>query len=126
MTDTSRRTLLRASAFGLLLAPLTSVRAAFAATTSLYSRSRFTKLTNARFTLSSTAGTWTVTLVKVSDLAGAPRRADNRFCLTFTSAAAGPVQGSYLLKRSGFTETELFVVPSDPARQTHQVIVNRV
>jgi hypothetical protein len=126
MTDTSRRTLLRAGAFGALLAPLVSVRTAFAAaTTNLYSRSRFSKLQNAKFSLVSGTSTWTVTLVKISDLAGAPSGADNRFGLTFASSTAGPAQGSYTLKRSGFTSTVLFVVP-DATRRNYEATINRV
>ena len=127
MTGTSRRTLLRAGAFGALLAPLVSVRTAFAATTTnLYSRSRFTKLVNAKFSLVAGTSTWPVTLVSIADLPEAPRGDDNRYGLTFASSVAGPPQGTYILKRSGFTATELFVVPSDAGRRTHQATVNRV
>lgn len=127
MTDTSRRTLLRAGALGALLAPLVSVRSAFAAaTTNPYSRSRFTKLQNAKFSLLGEASSWSVTLLSITDLAGAPRGDDNRYALTFQSAVAGPPQGSYTLQRGGFTPTLLFVVPSDSARRTYQAIVNRV
>lgn len=127
MTDTSRRTLLRAGVFGALLAPLVSVRTAFAAaTTNLYSRSRFTKLVNAKFSLVTGTSTWSVTLVSISDLAGAARGDDNRYSLTFGSSVAGPTQGTYTLQRSGFTPTTLFVVPSDSARRTYQAIINRV
>lgn len=127
MTDTSRRVLLRAGAFGVLLAPLVSVRTALAAaTTSPYSRSRFSKLQNAKFSLLGETSTWSVTLVSITDLAGAPSGDDNRYGLTFQSAVAGPPQGSYTLQRSGFTPTTLFVVPSDSARRTYQAIINRM
>jgi hypothetical protein len=126
MTDTSRRTLLRVGAFGAVLAPLASVRTAFAATTTnLYARSRFTKLQKARFSMVEGTTTWSVTLVSVSDLAGAPRNDDNRYGLTFTSSVSGPAQGSYTFQRSGFAPTTLFVVPSDASRRTYEAIVNR-
>jgi len=126
MTDTSRRTVLRAGAFGVLLAPLASVRTAFAAgTVNLYSRSRFRFLLKAKFALVSGTSTWAVTLVKVSDLAGAPKGDDGRYGLTFSSATPGPPQGSYSLNRNGFAATEFFVVP-DATGRTYQAIVNRV
>ena len=57
MTDTTRRVLLRASAFGVLVAPFASVRTALAAvTTNLYTRSRFAPLLNCLAV--STAGWW--------------------------------------------------------------------
>jgi hypothetical protein len=127
MTDTSRRTLLRAGAFGALLAPLVSVRTAFAAaTTNLYSRSRFTKLVNAKFSLVTGTSTWPVTLLSVTDLAGARRGDDNRYALTFRSSVTGPTQDTYTLQRNGFSPTTLFVVPSDPERRTYQAIINRM
>jgi hypothetical protein len=127
MTDTSRRSLLRAGAFGALLAPLVSVRTAFAAaTTNPYSRSRFTKLQNATFSLADGTGTWSVVLLSTTDLDGAPRGDDNRYALTFRSSVVGPPQGSYTLQRNGFTATTLFVVPSDSTHRTYQAIVNRV
>lgn len=125
MTDTSRRTLLRVGAFGALLAPLASVRTAFAAaTTALYTRSRFTPLLNKAFTLVDTSGSWSVVLTQVSDLAHAAKGDNKRFGLTFRASVAGPPQGTYTLKRGGFTSTTLFVVPSDAGRRTYQAIVN--
>jgi hypothetical protein len=38
---------------------------------------------------------------------------------------AGPPQGTYLLRRAGFTTTTLFVVPSDASCHTYQAIINR-
>lgn len=125
MTDTSRRALLRAGALGVLAAPFVPTEFAAAAATSLYSRSRFKKLVNAKFTLTGAGGTFTVTLARVSDLPGAAAGADNAFGLTFTTPQGGPAQGTYTIKRSGFTATQLFLVPSDAARHTHQAIVNR-
>ena len=124
MTTTSRRSLLRAGTLGAILATLVPARYA-AATTNLYSRSRFRKLKGTTFTLRSTTASWSVTLAGVSDLPGAPSGADNAFGLTFRSARGGPPQGTYTLVRSGFTATTLFVVPSDAARLTLQAVVNR-
>jgi hypothetical protein len=126
MTETSRRALLRACAFGVVVAPFASVRTAFAAgTTNLYARSRFTPLRNKAFQLTGATGTWSMTLTLVSDLANAAPGDNNRFGLTFSSSAAGPQQGTHTLRRSGFTSMELFVVPSDSNRRTYQAIVNR-
>jgi hypothetical protein len=127
MTTTSRRNLLRAGIVSTALAPLSHVWSAVAAgTTDLYSRARFKPLVGKSFTLSSTAGSWSVTLSGIYDLAGARKGADNAFGLTFRSSAGGPGHGTYRLSRSGFTTTTLFVVPSDVGRHYLQVIVNRV
>jgi hypothetical protein len=126
MTETSRRALLRAGAFGVLVAPFTSVRAAFAAaTTNLYTRSRFTPLVNKTVKFVGPTGSWSMTLSRISDLPHAARGDNYRFGLTFGSPAAGPPQGSYTLQRSGFTSTTLFVVPSDPGRTTYEGVINR-
>jgi hypothetical protein len=118
MTDTSRRTLLRASALGVILAPLVPAWIAPAdAATNLYTRSRFMRLRKKRFTLVDSTGRWRVTLVKVSG-------DDRCFNLTFRSTTAGPPQGTYTLKRPGFAATTLFVVPS-PQRRTYQAVINR-
>jgi hypothetical protein len=126
MTETSRRALLRAGAFGAVAAPFASVRTAFAATTTnLYTRSRFTPLRKATFKLAGATGTWSVTLSAVSDLPHAAPGDNYRFGLTFQSSVVGPPQGTYTLQRSGFTSTTLFVVPSDASRQTYQAVINR-
>lgn len=127
MTDTTRRALLRASAFGVLVAPLASVRTAFAAaTTNLYTRSRFSPLINKSFTLVGATGSWSVVLTQVSDLPQAAKGDNQRFGLTLRSSVSGPPQDTYTLKRGGFTSTTLFVVPSDATRRTYQAIINRV
>lgn len=127
MTDTSRRTLLRAGALGALVSPLLPVGAAFAARPSdPYVRSRFDRLVGATFTLVAHDDTWSVTLLRVGDLPGAPPGDDHRFGLTLSSPAAGPPQGSHTLQRRGFTPTTLFVVPSDPERRTYEAVVNRL
>jgi len=126
MTETSRRALLRAGAFGVVVAPFASVRTAFAAaTTNLYTRSRFTPLLNKAFTLTGATGSWSVTLTQVSNLPQAASGDNYRFGLTFRTSVAGPPQGTFTLKRAGFTSTTLFVVPSDAGRRTYQAIVNR-
>lgn len=126
MTETSRRAVLRAGAFGVVVAPFASVRTAFAAaTTNLYTRSRFKPLINATFKLVDTTGSWSMTLSQVNDLPNAASGDNYRFGLTFRSSAAGPPQGTYTLRRSGFTSTTLFVVPSDASRRTYQAVINR-
>lgn len=126
MTETSRRTLLRASALAVLAAPFVTMRPASAAQSNdLYARERFSKLKNATFRLADSSGTWQVTLGQVYDLPGAPAGDRRRFGLTFHAATTGPVQGSYTLSRNGFTPTPLFVVPSDAQRRTYEAVINR-
>ena len=124
MTDISRRGLLGAGAFGLVLGPVVSVPVAAAATRDLYVRSRFTPLLNKGFTLNAKTGIWRVTLTEVADLAHPASGARHCFALTFRCRGVGPTQGSYSLRRSGFTSTTLFVVPSDAARRTYQAVIN--
>jgi hypothetical protein len=126
MTDISRRGLIGAGAFGLVLGPVVSGPGAVAATRAqdLYVRSRFTPLLGKAFTLNAKTGIWRVTLSEVADLAhpaSGPRRC---FALTFRCRGVGPTQGSYSLRRSGFTSTTLFVVPSDAGRRTYQAVIN--
>jgi hypothetical protein len=127
MTETSRRTLLRVGAIGVVLAPFASARTAFAAVTTargLYTRSRFTQLRGASFRLVGANGSWPVTLSRVSDLPHTRRGDKLCFGLTFRTKVAGPPQGSYVLRRSRFKSTTLFVVPSDANRRIYQAVVN--
>lgn len=125
MTHLSRRTLLGAGAAGVAMAVLAAPDA-FAATSRarLYSRGRFVRLRRRAFRITDHTGTWTVRLAAVSDLPLAGTGATDSFTLTFRSAAAGPPQGTYLLRRPGFASTRLFLVPSDVARRTYQAVVN--
>lgn len=126
MTYTSRRSLLRGGVLGVALAPLApSWFAPATAAGSLYSRPRFTRLLKARFTMVGHGGRWRVTLVRVRDLPGAPRGDRKRFNLTFRTAVPGPPQGTYRVKRYGFTTTTLFLVPSDVTRRTYHAVINR-
>jgi hypothetical protein len=128
MTDISRRGLLGAGAFGLVLGPVVSGPLAAAGATTgtqdLYVRSRFTPLLGKAFTLNAKTGIWRVTLTEVADLAHPASGARHCFALTFRCSGAGPTQGSYSLRRSGFTSTTLFVVPSDAGRRTYQAVIN--
>lgn len=126
MTDISRRRLLGAGAFGLVLGPVVSgpLAAATTRTQDLYVRSRFTPLLGKAFTLNAKTGIWRVTLTEVADLAHPASGARHCFALTFRCRGVGPTQGSYSLRRSGFTSTTLFVVPSDAARRTYQAVIN--
>jgi hypothetical protein len=126
MTETSRRGLLLAGASAVLLAPFASARAATAAVPAkgLYTRSRFKPLRSKSFTLVGPTRSWRVRLTRVSDLPHA-RRGDTRsFGLTFRAKVAGPPQGTYVLRRSRFTSTTLFVVPSDASRRIYHAVVN--
>ena len=125
-TRTSRRTLMRAGAIGSILAPLVpSWFAPASAGPALYTRGRFARLLKARFTLVGAGRQWRVTLAKVSDLPGAPHGDSKRFNLTFHCSVTGPPQGTYRLKRPGFTTTTLLLVPSDATRRTYQAVINR-
>ena len=125
MIHPSRRTLLRASAFGVVAAPFISIGSATAARAeNLYSRPRFVSLAGAKFTLVDATGSWSLTLTQVGDLPGTAAGDPARFGLTFQAAIAGPPQGTYTLRRPGFTSTILFVVPSDATRRTYQAVVN--
>lgn len=125
MTHLSRRTLLGAGAAGVAMAVLAAPDA-FAATSQarLYRRGRFLRLRRKAFRITAHTGTWTLRLTEVSDLPLAGTGATDSFTLTFRSADAGPLQGTYLLRRPGFASTMLFLVPSDEARRTYRAVVN--
>lgn len=127
MTETSRRTLLRAGVVGLFAVPFSWSGAAFGEGTraSRYSRSRFALLLGSSFRLVDGTASWRVRLTAVGDLPNALPGDDDRFSVTLRRASAGPPQGTYTLQRAGFTPTLLFVVPSDASRRTYQVVVNR-
>jgi hypothetical protein len=125
MTHISRRGLLGAGALGIALAPFASAGAASAAPANLYTRARFRLLRNRTVTIANTTTAWPVTLTQISDLPPAAKGDNYRFGLTFRSATAGPPQGTYLLRRAGFTTTSLFLVPSDASCRTYQAIINR-
>ncbi len=120
MTDLSRRTLLKAGALTLMLAPLT-----FAPVTNLYVRSRFGPLLNRPFDVFDDVHAASMTLIHISDLPGGRADDDDAFALTFRASAAGPPQGTYSLKRPGFATTPLFLVPDEAGLLTYQAIINR-
>lgn len=128
MTETSRRTLLRAGVLGLVAAPVAAAGSAFGADTSLsrYRRSRFTPLLGSPFRLVDATGSWRVRLTDIDDLPHAAPGDEDRFSITLSSATGGPPQGTYTLRRSRFTPTRLFVVPSDARRRTYEVVINRL
>jgi hypothetical protein len=128
MTETSRRALLVASAWGVVAAPFVGAAGAFAAATTkrdLYARDRFTSLRRKTFRLEGAGRHWRVRLTKVGNLANCHKSDPHAFSLTFRSGSAGPPQGSYLLRRAGFRPTTLFLVPSDADRRTYEGVVFR-
>jgi uncharacterized protein DUF6916 len=128
MTSTTRRALMRTTALGAALAPLFLAPGADAAATTrrdLYSRTRFTALRRKAFRLEGAGRHWRVKLTKVGNLPSCRRKDDHAFSLTFRTSAAGPEQGSYVLRRAGFRPTTLFLVPSDSGRRTYQAVVFR-
>jgi hypothetical protein len=120
MTDLSRRSLLKAGALTVMLAPLT-----FVPTTNLYARSRFGPFLNQTFDVSDDVRSASMTLTRISDLAGGTPDDDDAFALTFRASAAGPPQGTYSLNRPGFARTLLFLVPDGASLLTYQAIINR-
>jgi len=128
MTSTTRRSLIRAGALAVALAPLLAVPEVYAAVTTrrdLYSRTRFSPLRHKTFRLEASGRHWRVKLTKVSNLANCKKQDPHAFSLTFRAGSAGPEQGSYLLQRSGFKATTLFLVPSDRERRTYQAVIFR-
>ena len=126
MAELTRRSLLGASALGVGVALFGSPPSAIAAVSSarLYTRTRFTPHLRKSFKLTSATGSWSMRLREVTDLPGARRGAKQSFGLTFRSSVAGPPQGTYTLRRPGFTPMTLFIVPSDAGRRTYQAVVN--
>jgi hypothetical protein len=128
MTETSRRALLFASAWGVVAAPFVGASGASAAATTkrgLYARDRFTSLRRKSFRLEAAGRHWRVKLTKVGNLPNCRKKDPHAFSLTFRSGAAGPEQGSYVLRRPGFKPTTLFVVPSDARRRTYEAVIFR-
>lgn len=135
MTDLSRRRLIGAGAAGVaasalgigvpLAAAPGTARAAdptYTSAASLYRRSRFTPLRGRGFALIG-AGTRTrVRLREVADLADAEAGSEASFRLSFTARTVGPPQGTYTLRRDGFTKTSLFVVPDEDRRSYTAVV----
>jgi hypothetical protein len=128
MTSTTRRSLLRASLLAATLAPVLVAPEVYAAATTrrgLYSRRRFSAMRRKTFRLEGAGRHWRVRLVKVGNLPNCTRHDPHAFSLTFRSGAAGPVSGSYVLRRPGFKATTLFVVPSDRRRRTYEAVIFR-
>jgi hypothetical protein len=126
MTELSRRAMLGVSAAGaavLAVGPVAEASAA-PAVKDLYTRARFTRLRGRTFLLTNGAGSWRVKLTHVNDLPHAARGEQRSFALTLRRATPGPTQGTYTLRRPGFSPTLLFVVPSDARRRTYEVVVN--
>ncbi|HRA03853.1 MAG TPA: hypothetical protein PK963_00540 [Arachnia sp.] len=75
----------------------------------LMRRSRFSQHLRSTFTMTSSAGRWSVVLASLDDLTpGGAAGSDKQFAATFTGA--GPGDGVYTFTRKGFTATSLFVV----------------
>jgi hypothetical protein len=128
MTSTTRRTLLGASALGVLVGPVLLAPDVYAAATTrrdLYNRSRFAALRRKSFRLDGAGRHWRVKLTDVRNLPHAPRKDQHRFTLTFRFGSTGPEQGSYVLRRPGFKATTLFLVPSDAGRRTYEAVIFR-
>jgi len=128
MRETTRRTLLRAGAVGLAVAPVLVAPEVFAAATTgrdLYARGRFSSLRRKTFRLEAPARHYRVRLTKVGNLPNTSRGDQHRFTLTFRCGSAGPEQGSYVLRRAGFRPTTLFLVPIDAGRRTYEAVIFR-
>jgi hypothetical protein len=128
MTTITRRSIVRAGALGLALAPLLVAPEVYAAATTrrdLYSRGRFSGLRRKTFRLDGAGRRWRVRLTDVRNLPHAARKDQHRFRLTFRFGSAGPEQGSYVLRRPGFRPTTLFLVPTDAGRRTYEAVIFR-
>lgn len=136
MTDISRRRVIGtgvaaiaagALGVGVPLAGAPAARATdptYTAAASLYRRSRFSSLRGQWFGLSGGGSRIAVRLIAVDDLPSEAAGSESNFRLTFTCRSAGPEQGTYTLRRSGWTTTSLFVVPKDDQRRTYTAIIN--
>ena len=127
MTSTTRRTLLRATALGVALAPVLVAPDVYAAATTrrdLYTRKRFSVLRRKSFRMEGAGRRWRVRLTDVGNLPNCRPRDQHAFSVTFKTGARGPEQGSYVFRRPGFKPTTLFVVP-DPRRRTYRAVVFR-
>jgi hypothetical protein len=113
MTETSRRALLRAGALAAAAAPLAApglaatANAASTARTArgLYARSRFAPLVGRTFTMEEPGRRW-------------------RMRLTFAASGPGPDQGTFVVRRTGFAATTLFLVPIGTDGRTYEAVVN--
>ncbi len=136
MTDVSRRSMIgagaaaiAASAFG-VGGPLVAAAGAHAADPTytsaekLYRRSRFAAMRGKGFRLSGGGTQIRVRLTEVADLPDETVGSETSFRLRFTSRSAGPPQGTYALRRDGFTMTSMFVVPDDSGRRSYTAVVH--
>ena len=90
MTDLSRRGILGAAFFGVVLAPFVrGTEAEAARRANLYSRRRFSPLRGRRFHLVDGGRRTPVRLVRISNLPGSPKGHNGCFALEFKAAKAG-------------------------------------
>ena len=113
MSAPGRRTVITGAAAAAATATTTvgtaSVAHAAKPAADLLRRSRFTQHLRSTFTMTSSAGRWSVVLASLDDLApGGAAGSDKQFAATFTGARPG--DGVYTFARKGFTATPLFVV----------------
>ena len=127
MTSITRRAALQAGFAGLAAASIATGARAGAATSDLYARSRWAALLNKPFTMVSAHGRWTATLVRITDLKPVRQTNDpKRFLLTFRlSADGGPDQGVHSFRRTGFTNTPVFVVPAGSRHRVYYAVIDR-
>jgi hypothetical protein len=135
MTDISRRRLIGAGTAAIAAGALgvgfpvvgaPAARAAdptYTSAAGLYRRSRFAALRGKGFALVAGGTRTRVRLTEITDLSDETAGSETRFRLTFTTRSAGPTQGTFALRRDGFTKTSLFVVP-DEARRTYTAVVS--
>lgn len=137
MTDLSRRSVIGAGAAALAAGTLGvgvpvvgapalagAAEPTYTSAENLYRRSRFATLRRKWFGLSGGGTRIAVQLSSVGDLPGEAAGAERRFQMTFTCRSAGPPQGTYTLRRSGFTATSIFLVPHDDSRRSYTAVVH--
>jgi hypothetical protein len=109
MTSTTRRSLLRVGALGLVLAPVLVAPEVFGAVTTrkdLYVRRRFAVLRHRTFRLEGAGRHWRARLTAVRNLPQCTKGS------------------AYAFRRPGFKATTLFLVPSSD-RRTYQAVIFR-
>lgn len=98
--------------------------APYTRSTGLYRRTRWVRRQRRSFLLIAPGVRKRMTLVSVRDIPHAAAGSQRSFELVFRTASAGPEQGTYEARRSGFSRTSLFLVPTDESRRTYRATIN--
>ncbi|WP_408896002.1 DUF6916 family protein [Nocardioides sp. R1-1] len=137
MSELTRRTVLGASATGVVVAavglpspaaalpaPVAEAAPRSTAKRTLYRRRRFTPHRGERFVVSGPGMRMRMKLVRVSNLPAAAKGSERSFALTFRAPRPGVDQGTFQIRRRRFKATSLFLVATDDTRRTYRAVVN--